>query len=260
MKKLISSLLIAALLMACLTVGALAASSVYFTGSCHVYTGPGSGYKDLGIVNKGSTLDYLGYSRKDGTGTTWYNVDFHGDSGWACSDYCRLSDKSGAATYGDGGQGGSYRGGKTGTFAYGTDVNITGNCNIRSGPSLSDKSRGTAHKGDVMTGTGSISTDSRGIDWYSVRYKGETCWVSSVYAELDGYSGGTSYGTVYGDSGDSNVRTGPGLGYSKLGVLYDGDSAPYQGKTSYDDRGVAWYKIRWNGSTAWVSSRYTILY
>jgi hypothetical protein len=35
------------------------------------------------------------------------------------------------------------------------------------------------------------------------------------------------------------------------------DDARYLGETSIDDRGVLWYKIKWNGREAWVSSKYT---
>ena len=75
--------------------------------------------------------------------------------------------------------------------------------------------------------------------------------------ELEQVSGGKNY-KIGGDSGKSNVRTGPGLGYKSIGVLHRGEEARYLGKTSTDDRGVVWYKIEWNGRNAWVSSRYTV--
>ena len=31
----------------------------------------------------------------------------------------------------------------------------------------------------------------------------------------------------------------------------------FLGDTSVDGRGIPWYKIKWNGRDAWVSSRYT---
>lgn len=269
MKKLVSALLLAALLAVVLSASALAASNVKFSGSCHVRTGPGTWYDSIGIVNKGSTLTYKG-STQYVDGVAWYNVDFHGQNGWVSAKYGSLTDQGGIATYGAGGYGGSTDGSTTGSFPYGTGVHITGKCNVRSGPSLSHNSIGTAYVGDVLTGTGSISTDSRGIAWYSVSYKGNAGWVSSVYASIDysgsffdspsSYSGSYSGGTVRGTSGDSHVRTGPGLGYGKLGVLYQGSSATFLGNTSVDNRGVVWYNISWNGSSAWVSSRYTTLY
>lgn len=74
--------------------------------------------------------------------------------------------------------------------------------------------------------------------------------------ELAEVAGGR-HSYIEGDDGKSNVRTGPGLGYKSLGVLRRGDDARYLHETAVDERGVLWYKIRWNGHSAWVSSRYT---
>ena len=270
MKKLVSTVLLVAMLLVCLSASALAASNVHFSGSCHVRTGPGTWYDSIGIVNKGSTLTYKGNSQYV-DGSSWYNVSFHGKDGWVSAKYASLTDNGGIATYGAGGYGGSSDGYSSGSFAYGGNVYINGKCNVRSGPSLSHNSRGTAYVGDVLFGTGEISTDSRGIAWYSVLYKGSKGWVSSVYASLTGFtkkssskssssSSSASGSVVVGTSGDSHVRTGPGLGYDKLGVLHNGNSASFLGQTSTDSRGVVWYKISWNGSSGWVSSRYTSLY
>ncbi|MGX8705456.1 MAG: SH3 domain-containing protein [bacterium] len=75
--------------------------------------------------------------------------------------------------------------------------------------------------------------------------------------ELESVSGG-KHSYITGDNGKSNVRTGPGLNYRALGVLHRGESLKYLHDTSIDDRGVMWYKVRFNGNTAWVSSRYTM--
>ena len=74
--------------------------------------------------------------------------------------------------------------------------------------------------------------------------------------ELAEIAGG-SHSYIEGDNGKSHVRTGPGLDYKSIGVLHRGEDAKYLGETSVDDRGVLWYKIRWNGRSAWVSSMYT---
>lgn len=74
--------------------------------------------------------------------------------------------------------------------------------------------------------------------------------------ELEAVSGGKSR-YIEGHSGKSNVRTGPGREYKSIGVLHRSEEAKYLGKTATDERGVVWYKIRWNGRDAWVSSMYT---
>ena len=74
--------------------------------------------------------------------------------------------------------------------------------------------------------------------------------------EMESVAGGR-HSYIEGDDGKCYVRTGPGLDYKSIGVLHRGEDAKYLGETSVDDRGVLWYKIRWNGRSAWVSSMYT---
>ena len=75
--------------------------------------------------------------------------------------------------------------------------------------------------------------------------------------ELEAVTGGKRRTYIEGDDGKSHIRTGPGLGYKSIGVLHRDEDARFLGETDIDDRGVLWYKIRWNGREAWVSSRYT---
>ena len=146
-------------------------------------------------------------------------------------------------------------------LAASVNVHIYGNCNVRSSPSLSGKILGSVSDGTTLKGTGDVSTDSRGVDWFKVNYKGKKGWVSSKYSYTSSGSGksSSSKSTQYvtGDTGKSNVRTGPGLSYKSIGVLHKGEEAKYLGKSARDDRGVVWYKIDWKGRNAWVSSRYT---
>ena len=78
-------------------------------------------------------------------------------------------------------------------------------------------------------------------------------------AEMEEVSGGkkkVNY-KIGGTTGKSNVRTGPGLHYKSIGVLHKGEEAKYLGKSAYDEDGRKWYKIEWNGRSAWVSHVYT---
>ena len=75
--------------------------------------------------------------------------------------------------------------------------------------------------------------------------------------ELSSVTGGKSHTYIEGDNGKSFIRTGPGLDYKSIGVLHVDEDARFLGETSIDDRGILWYKIKWNGREAWVSSRYT---
>ena len=40
------------------------------------------------------------------------------------------------------------------------------------------------------------------------------------------------------------------------GTMHTGETAKYLGETKKDERGVAWYKVSFNGKTGWVSSKY----
>ena len=70
--------------------------------------------------------------------------------------------------------------------------------------------------------------------------------------------GGSASGKVV-TTGDANIRTGAGLDYKSVGVMPKGASAAYLNESKKDDRGVAWYRINYNGTTGWVSSKYAVL-
>ena len=60
-------------------------------------------------------------------------------------------------------------------------------------------------------------------------------------------------------TGDVWLRKGPGKNYSKIRAISKGTKLSYTGKSSVDYRGVRWYRVKYNGSTGWVSSRYAKL-
>ena len=194
------------------------------------------------------------------------------------------------ASYINWGNGGSKNSGssKSSSSSSGGSGNVTfsGNVNVRTGPGLDYGQMGSMNKGQSLTYAGDTQYDNRGVAWYSVYYNGSKGWVSSKYASVKGGSSGnksssasngsgqaySSYSSSYYNpdggfinhsirsvSGDSNVRTGPGLGYASIGVLYKGEGATYCDHISYDNRGVAWYYVRFCGEYGWVSSRYTII-
>ena len=57
-------------------------------------------------------------------------------------------------------------------------------------------------------------------------------------------------------SGNCNVRSGPGLTYSILGSVNSGSTLDYNGRTRYDNRGIAWYSVPFGYGEGWVSSVY----
>jgi hypothetical protein len=76
--------------------------------------------------------------------------------------------------------------------------------------------------------------------------------------EVNGGKGGSKR-HVKAVSGDTYVRKHPDRDAGEIGVLYQGDSTPYLGEKAWDDRPVIWYKVKFEGRTGWVSSKYTKL-
>ena len=75
--------------------------------------------------------------------------------------------------------------------------------------------------------------------------------------ELEEVSGGKAQKKFVKTTGQVNVRKGPSLDSASIGVLAAGTIVSYLGTTKKDERGVAWYKINYNGVVGWVSSRYS---
>ena len=117
-----------------------------------------------------------------------------------------------------------------------------------------------------MTFLGKASTDSRGVVWFKVQYKGETGWVSSKYAQITN-SAGTSTGGGASTSGTKvkivngsvTIRSKANKESAKLGAIAQGKTATYLGKSSTDSRGIKWFYIEYKGVKGWVSSMYAKL-
>ena len=58
-------------------------------------------------------------------------------------------------------------------------------------------------------------------------------------------------------TGNVYVRTGAGLSYSTLGTVDEGTRLTYLNESRNDERGVTWYKVSFDSTTGWISSRYS---
>lgn len=253
MKRILSLSLFLLLLLGSLACPALASESVVATGGdSYVRSGPGLSYSAIGLLYEGDFLPYTGSTTWDSRGVAWYSVSYGSyGSAWVSSKYTSLS-----------GNGGSFD-----EDYFGLCVQATAQCNVRTGPGLDYDKMGLLFEGDRVEYLGTSSTDSRGVTWYKVRfYSYGTGWTSSKYSELvTGAPGATDGGSVSSSgsyieaTGDLNVRSGPGLGYSYIGIIREGNTATYLGSSSVDERGVTWYEIAYKSGSGWVSSRYCIL-
>ena len=144
---------------------------------------------------------------------------------------------------------------------------VNGDSWVRSGPGLDYEKLTVLGEGESGEYLGSTSTDSRGVDWYRVRFNGINGWVSSRYTALSGSGWGDE--DFSWETGDTryvratsrvNVRSGPGVSYEDVGTLVRGECLLYLGSTRYDSTGQAWYKAQYYSyGEVWVSAVYSEL-
>ena len=63
-------------------------------------------------------------------------------------------------------------------------VEFTGDCNVRSYPSLNATSLGVVSPGRSLEYLDEQSVDYYGVAWYKVLYNGIVGWITSAYTEL----------------------------------------------------------------------------
>ena len=178
LKKVLAMILVVAVLAVS---AAFAESFVKFTHNAPCYKKAGS-QKTETVIRRGSVAEKL--DTKNGYTLVRLNKD---TTRWVKSKYV-VSDKKATKAkiaYSEGGSNLSTAGKEKKLSGY-KKVLSKGKCNIRKKPCLSGKSLGTFKKGMRFDFTGKVSTDSRGVEWYSVRTdKGQNAWVSSVYCKLE---------------------------------------------------------------------------
>ena len=222
-------------------------------GSVNVRSGAGTGYSVKTSVSKGTVLQCTGKAAKDSGGNTWYQVKHGGVTGWVSAGYAKKTDKPSS----------SYTGPEVSMS--GKSVVITGETvNVRAKPNLNGSDLGVVKKGTTLTFKGKKSTDSRGVAWYKVSYNGKTGWVSSKFSKVSGSSssssgGSSSSGSKVVTTGKVTIRKSANKNSDAVGYMDSGKTAKYLGEKKKDSRGVVWYKISYNGTTGWVSSRYSNL-
>ena len=85
--------------------------------------------------------------------------------------------------------------------------------------------------------------------WYKVQYQGQTGYMSGEYLSFSSNADG-AFGTGSVTGNAVNVRSGPGTGYAVLGSVNKGQSFSVTGVSG------GWYKISYNGATAYISGEY----
>ena len=61
-------------------------------GKSNVRTGPGLGYKSIGVLHRGEDARYLGKTAVDDRGVVWYKILYDDREAWVSSRYtCKVS-------------------------------------------------------------------------------------------------------------------------------------------------------------------------
>ncbi len=64
-------------------------------------------------------------------------------------------------------------------------------------------------------------------------------------------------GAAVQTTGSVHIRKGPALDQEELGAVGKGTTLKYLGATETDERSVDWYKVAYEDTEAWVSSKYS---
>jgi len=60
------------------------------TGNVNVRKGPGLDYGIITSLSSGTTVSYLGSTKKDDRGVAWYKINCNGSVGWISSRYSKF--------------------------------------------------------------------------------------------------------------------------------------------------------------------------
>ncbi len=129
----------------------------------------------LATLGEETGYEYIEHT-KDSNGSVWYKVKYEDMTGWLPASRS------------------SFRGNASNHTAGEMLVVVDGNEWLHEGPSLSTKSLEVAYGASKWEFDGDGAIDERGIEWYKVKYKKTTAWISSRYAMfISEYSGALNW-------------------------------------------------------------------
>lgn len=240
LKRLLALVLAFSLTLAFTALPASAASSMTLktTASVNLRKGPDTSYTKITAVPSGKTFTYLGISAYDAKGRLWHKISYDSSSAWLYAGYAKVTVDGSAPS----------------NSAY---VKATAGVNLRKGAGTGYTVTTSVAKNTKLFYLGSSANDDNGRAWYRIASAYGPAWVSSKYATLSGStsSGGDSDKVV--TTGSVWMRKGAGLGYAKIAVVPEGTTVSYLGESSTDSRGVKWFKVKYDGNTGWVSSKFS---
>lgn len=201
----------------------------------------------VGTLEEGTYKIVYG-SKKDSEGNKWYKVKYGGVTGYIIASCAKLVSRE---TY-------NSHASTDGTDTSKTYGLTTAGVNVRSKASKNGSVITTVNENFAFVIKGS-KKDSSGTKWYKLTYGGKTGYICADYVKkvkkstYDKYKGTTTttskkYGKI---TTGVNVRKSPKKSGTLLGTLIEGSYVViYATKT--DSAGNSWYKIKYNGTYAYV--------
>ena len=226
----------------------------------NVRTGAGTDNSRVTSLNSGTAVTIVG-EEKDGSGATWYKINYAGGSGYMHSDYITVNgDNNNNANNNNNNNGGYEK--KDGT------VNAS-SVNVRNGAGTSNSIVGNLSSGKNVTIVGE-EKDSSGAVWYKIEYDGGSGYMHSDYITVgSGNNGNNNNGGGSGDypmegiegkEGVVNaslvyVRAGAGSDQEVMNTLKSGVSVLIEG-AERDSSGVIWYKVAFAGTSGYMMAEF----
>ena len=195
----------------------------------NVRSGAGTVYNRLGLLYKGTSVMIL-----EDCGNGWYRISGGGYTGYVSGEWVKVSGNSSSDS--------------SDAQPIGTGTVNTACLNVRSGAGTGYSRVGYLYSGNSV----SILKDC-GNGWYQISYGSGSAYVCAEYISTGSDSGDSdggeqTTGIVTADA--LNVRSGAGTGYSRLGLLYSGNSVTILGSSN------GWYKISYGNGVGYVSAEY----
>ena len=211
-----------------------------------VRTAPSLSASTFGYLLNGEEVEITGESGN------WYTIKYKGETGYCSKDYVK---KIGNSTSDNNSNGSTNTKPNTPTTFKGEVINADAGLRVRAGASTSSSILGhiyTGSKVDVIGESGS---------WYKINYNGKEAYVSKDYIKKvtdsnsnnnnnSGSQVTSKKGEVINASAGLRVRSEANTNSSVLGYIYTGDKVDITGESGN------WYKINYNGKTAYVSKEY----
>ena len=220
----------------------------------NVRTGAGTDQSRVTSLNSGTAVTIVG-EEKDGSGATWYKINYAGGSGYMHSDYITVNGDNNNNNNNSGYEK------KDGT------VNAN-SVNVRGGAGTGNSIVGNLSSGAAVTIVGE-KKDSSGVVWYKIEYDGGSGYMHSDYITVGSGNGGNSNGSGSGNypmegiegkegvinAALVNVRSGANSDAEVMNSLKSGVSVLIE-SAEQDASGIIWYKVAFAGTSGYIMAEY----